>query len=94
MYKNLMDVLMALAREIVENDMKIEDAIVRIDDSKLDLYHIKDELRFVESSSLINDEEVDALKSLLVYMFMKNSEFEQEDIYAMVFGAGRSILWN
>jgi hypothetical protein len=93
-YKNLMDVLMALAREIVENDMKIEDAIVRIDDSKLDLYHIEEDLRVVESSSLINEEEVDALKSLLVYIFMKNSEFEPEDIYAMVFGAGRSILWN
>lgn len=94
MYKNLMDILMALAREIVENGMKIEDAIVRIDDSRLDLYSIKDQLRSIERSNLVSDEEVDALKSLLVYMFMKNSDFEPEDIYALVFGSGRTILWN
>lgn len=94
MYKNLMNILMALAREIVENDMKIEDAIVRIDDSKLDIYHIRNELKTIEGSNLISDEEVDALKSLLVYTFMKNSDFEPEDIYAMVFGSGRAIIWN
>ena len=94
MYKNLMDILMALAQEIVENDLKIEDAVMRIDESGLDLYNIREELQLIERSNLMSDEESDALKSLLVYLFMKNSDFSHEDIYAMVFGSGKRIRWN
>jgi hypothetical protein len=89
-----MDMLMALAREIVENDMKIEDALIRIDESRLDLYYMRNELQAIERSSMISDEETDALKSLIVYLFMKNSDFQYEDIYAVVFGSGRAITWN
>ncbi len=94
MYKNLMNVLMALAKEIVENNMKIEDALIRIDDSRLDIYHIREELKVIENSHLMNDEEADALKSLIVYLFMKNTDIDHDDIYALVFGSGRYIRWS
>ncbi|GBD99940.1 hypothetical protein BMS3Abin07_01987 [bacterium BMS3Abin07] len=94
MYRNIMDVLLALAREIVENDMKIEDAIIKIDDSGLNLDHIREELSVIERTSLMSDEEADALKSLLIYLLMRNTDLDHDDIYAMVFGSGRTILWN
>ncbi|UCG78229.1 MAG: hypothetical protein JSV21_11880 [Nitrospirota bacterium] len=94
MYKNLMDVLVALAKEIVENDMKIEEAIIGLDDTSLDLFKLKDELRAIERTGAISDEELDAIRSMISYIFMKNSDIEPDVIYAMVFGSGKYIIWN
>ena len=89
-----MEILMALAREIVEKDMKIEDAIVQIDDQRIDLSFVRDELKSIESLDVLNEEEYDALKNLLVYMCLKNTNHDLDDIYAMIFGSGRGIIWN
>lgn len=94
MYKRLMDILVVLAKEVIEKDLRIEDAVVRIDHAGMDLYSVRDELRTIESMNLLNEEETDALKSILVYLFMNNTEIDPEDIYAMIFSANRRIIWH
>jgi hypothetical protein len=59
-----------------------------------DLIEIGEELAALESSGGLDEDELDILKSLLVYIFIKNSSFEKEDIYSLVFGGGKRIVWN
>jgi hypothetical protein len=54
----------------------------------------REELAVLESSDGLEEDELDVLKSLLVYILIRKSSFEKEDIYSMVFGGGRRILWN
>lgn len=94
MYKKFMEILLVLAKEVVEDDVRIEDVIMKIKDVKIDLHSAKDELMNLEQMNLLDDEEADAIKSILVYIFMKNTEMEPDEIYSLVFGRGKRILWN
>jgi hypothetical protein len=89
-----MEILLVLAKEVVEDDVRIEDVIMKIKDVKIDLHSAKDELMNLEQMNLLDDEEADAIKSILVYIFMKNTEMEPDEIYSLVFGRGKRILWN
>lgn len=42
----------------------------------------------------LDEEELDAIKSFLVYTLLKNTSLESEDIYLFVYGDGKKILWN
>lgn len=94
MYKKLMEILLVLAKEAVEDDVRIEDVIMKIKDVKIDLYSAKDELMNLEQMNPLDDEKADVIKSILAYIFMKNTEMEPEEIYSLVFSRGKRILWN
>ena len=59
-----------------------------------DLLDMGEELAEIETEKGMNDDELDILKSLLVYILLRKSSFEKEDIYSLVFGGGRKIIWN
>lgn len=40
-----------------------------------------------------DDDELDAIRALLVYVLMKNTSMEKDDIYAYIFGEGKKIQW-
>jgi len=42
----------------------------------------------------LDDEELDAVKTLLVSLLMKNTPLDRDEIYAYIFGEGRRIIWN
>lgn len=42
----------------------------------------------------LDDEELDAIKTLLVYMLMKNTPLDRDEIYSYIFGEGKKIIWN
>ena len=42
----------------------------------------------------LKDEELDAVRSLLIYILMKNTHLDTEDIYTYIFGEGKRILWH
>jgi len=42
----------------------------------------------------LDDEELDAVKTLLVYMLMKNTPLDRDEIYSYIFGEGKKIIWN
>ncbi|MCL4475133.1 MAG: hypothetical protein M1508_02760 [Nitrospirae bacterium] len=41
-----------------------------------------------------DDEELDAIKTLLVYILMKNTPLDRDEIYSYIFGEGKKIIWN
>ena len=56
--------------------------------------------RFIKQSDekseplYLDDEELDAIRSLLVYILMKNTHLEKEEVYTYIFGEGKRILWH
>jgi len=42
----------------------------------------------------LDDDELDAIRAMLVYILMKNTPLDREDIYTCIFGEGKRILWN
>jgi hypothetical protein len=47
-----------------------------------------------DESLYLDDEELDAIRSLLIYILMKNTHLEKEEIYTYIFGEGKRILWH
>ena len=42
----------------------------------------------------LEEEELDEIKALLVYILMKDSPLDREDIYTSIFGEGKRITWH
>ncbi|HXX54216.1 MAG TPA: hypothetical protein VEI28_06580 [Thermodesulfovibrionales bacterium] len=45
-------------------------------------------------SLFLDEEELDAIRSLLIYILMKNTHLEREEIYTYIFGEGKRIVWH
>ena len=56
--------------------------------------------RFIKQSEekgeslYLDEEELDAIRSLLTYILMKNTHLEKDEIYTYIFGEGKRILWH
>lgn len=94
MAKKLLKLLRMITKDISDMEFYSDEMIDTIHYDEPDLFDIGDELDILESSNGLEDEELDVLKSLLVYILIRKSSFEREDIYSIVFGGGRRILWN
>lgn len=89
-----MGLLRALAKEIIEKGYDADDALNKMNAIDIDFITVKEELQALELSRHIDDAELDTIKALLVYMLMRDSDLEIEDVYAFIFGRGRQITWN
>lgn len=94
MSKKLLKILRMITKDIKDMEFYSEDILDTIQYDEPDLFDIGEELAVLESSGSLDEDELDILKSLLVYIFIKKSSFEKEDVYSLVFGGGRKILWN
>lgn len=47
-----------------------------------------------EEPLFLDDDELDALRALLVSILMKDMNLDKEEIYTYTFGGGRRILWH
>ncbi|HXX80272.1 MAG TPA: hypothetical protein VEI46_01895 [Thermodesulfovibrionales bacterium] len=47
-----------------------------------------------DESLYLDEEELDAIRSLLIYILMKNTRLDKEEIYTYIFGEGKKILWH
>ena len=47
-----------------------------------------------DESLYLDDEELDAIRSLLIYILMKNTRLDNDEIYTYIFGEGKRILWH
>ncbi len=83
-----------MTKDIKEMEFYSDDILDTINYEEPDIYDIADELATLESSGSLDEVELDILKSLLVYILMRKSTIENEDIYSLVFGGGRRVLWN
>lgn len=54
--------------------------------------------RFLKQSQdellYLDEEELDAIRALLVHILMKNTRMDKDEIYAYIFGEGKKILWS
>ncbi|MBI5640147.1 MAG: hypothetical protein HZA17_06975 [Nitrospirae bacterium] len=94
MTKKLLQMLQMITRNIKDMEFYSEEILDTISYDEPDLFDISEELSIVETSESLGEEELDILKSLLVYILMRRSSFEKEDIYSLIFGGGRRIIWN
>lgn len=89
----LLDFLRVLARELIDNDYN-EDILRDLTLIDIDLHQVKEELNFIEGTELIEIEEIDMIRALLVYLLMKETDLHDDDIYSFVFSKGKQIVWN
>lgn len=89
----LLDFLRVLARQLIDNDYN-EESIKDLSLMDIDLNQIKEELNFIEGSELIDIEEIDMIRALLVYLLMRETDLHEDDIYSFIFSKGKQIVWN
>lgn len=94
MSKKLFKILRMITKDLTELEIYSDEILETVHCEDPDLFDISDELAVLESSGTLDEEELDILKSLLVYILIRKSSFEKEDIYSLVFGGGRGIVWN
>ncbi len=94
MSKKLIKILKMITQDLKETEFYSEEILNTIQYDEPDLIDIGEELAAIESSEGLDDDELDILKSLLVYIIIKKSSYEREDIYSLVFGGGKRIIWH
>jgi hypothetical protein len=92
--RKIFEILRILAKELVEKGYDADDAIKNINLYDIDFLTLKEDLVALELSQYADEAELDAIKALLSYILMKETELDTEDIYAFTFGKGRLIIWN
>lgn len=93
MSKKLIKMLKMITKDLKEAEFYSEEILDTINYDDPDLIDISDELATLESSGSLDEDELDILKSLLVYILLKKSSFEKEEIYSLVFGGGKRVVW-
>jgi hypothetical protein len=86
--------LKMITRDLKDAEFFSEEILDSINYEEPDLVDISEELTALESSGSLDEDELDILKSLLVYILLKKSSFEKEEIYSLVFGGGKRVVWN
>ncbi len=94
MSKKLIKMLKMITRDLKNAEFFSEEILDSINYEEPDLVDISEELAALESSGSLDEDELDILKSLLVYILLKKSSFEKEEIYSLVFGGGKKVVWN
>jgi len=92
--KKLIRMLKMITRDLKETEFYSEEILDTIHYDEPDLLDIGEELAVLESSDSLDEDELDILKSLLVYILFKRSSYEKEDIYSLVFGGGKRVTWH
>ncbi|MEN2994638.1 MAG: hypothetical protein ABDH19_04755 [Thermodesulfovibrio sp.] len=90
---NFLDFLRVLARQLIDSnysDEILEDFSIL----DFDLNQIKEELNFIEGNQILDLEEIDMIRALLVYLLMRQTELHEDDIYSFIFSKGKQIIWN
>lgn len=89
----LLDFLRVIARELIDNDYN-DEALSDFSLFDVDWHQVKEELNFIEGTELIDSEEIDMIRALLVYLLMRETDWHEEDIYSFIFSKGKQIIWN
>jgi hypothetical protein len=90
-----MTILKIIADEIMSNDRPVyKDHDIGMELKEYDLSGIFDDICDLETMDVMTEEELDKLKVFLTYVISKDSYIDGEDVYAVVFGSGKRILWH
>lgn len=94
MYKRFIKFIKLITDELLNRGYDFEDAIVKLDNPNINLYRVNEELDILERSRMIGQDDADAVRSVLIYLFIKNTDLELEEVYTLVFGNGKKIVWH
>jgi len=92
--QKLLRILRMISTEVDDIEIDSERLLESVDYEEEDLTDIWEELENLEVSEQVDEIELDILKALLVYILIRDSAYEKEDIFSFVFGSGRRILWH
>ncbi|QWR76076.1 hypothetical protein [Candidatus Magnetomonas plexicatena] len=94
MYRKFMTLLKLIANEIVLNDLNFEESNVNMMVKDYNVADLYEDLMELESLGIMTDEDIDTLKSFLTYVIAKDTHIDRDEIYSMVFGRGKRIVWH
>ncbi len=92
--KKFLTILKLITNEIVERRMSLDDVIERVAISEIDIISLQDDIWELEKLDTVSEEEIDMLKAFISYIMIKDTNMEREDIYSIIFGRGKRILWH
>jgi len=92
--RKLLRILRMISTDADDIEIDSERLLEGVDYEEEDLTEIWEELEDLEVSEQLDEVELDILKSLLVYILIRDSAYEKEDIFSFIFGSGRRIVWN
>lgn len=92
--QKLLRVLRVISTDVDDIEIDSERLLEGVGYEEEDLTEIWEELEDIEVSEQLDEVELDILKSLLVYILIRDSAYEKEDIFSFIFGSGRRIVWN
>ncbi len=92
--RKLLRILRMISTNRDDIEIDSERLLEGVDYEEEDLTEIWEELEDIEVSEQLDEIELDILKSLLVYILIRDSAYEKEDIFSFIFGNGRRIVWN
>jgi hypothetical protein len=92
--KKLLQILKMLTKDLRDGEFYSEEVLETFSYDEQEMLDLGEELAEIEAEKGMNEDELDILKSLLVYILFRKSSFDREDIYSLVFGGGKRIIWN
>ncbi|MBF0344077.1 MAG: hypothetical protein HQL06_07585 [Nitrospirae bacterium] len=94
MQRKFMTILKIIASEIVANDLDFDELNIKMNIKDYDLSGLNEDLRDLESLDILSEEDIDTLKAFLSYVVVKDTYMDSDDIYTIIFGKGKRILWH
>ncbi len=94
MSKKMLNILCRLSKDLKDKDFDSEKILEEINPDESDLAGIREALEKLEFPDDLDEDSLDIFKVLLVYIFIREGSYDKEDVYSLVFGDGKRILWN
>ena len=94
MSKKLLKILKMISNDLKDREFVSEEMLEALDYDVSDIMHIGEELENLEFFDYLEDDELDILKGLIAYLLMKDSSYEKEEIFSLIYAGGRRIVWN
>ena len=92
--QKLLRILRMLPTDREDIEIDSEKLLESVDYHDEDLAEIWEEIDELEASHQVDEIELDILRALLVYILIRDSSYDKEDIFSFIFGNGRRIVWN
>lgn len=83
-----------ISRDLKDKEFVSDEMLEALDYDESDIFDIGEELEKLEFYDYLEDDELDILKGLIAYILMKDSAYEKEEIFSLIFAGGRRIVWN
>ena len=83
-----------ISQGLKDIEFDTEEILDTISYDETELNAIGEGLDELEFSDYIDEDEIEILKALLAYILIRDSSYDKEEIFSMIFSGGRRILWN